>query len=240
MQLGAYYPAVAATPPPRLARASNGRHSLCFLLLVELASGASSPALPPPQPASFSPAACCRLHVVPRHNTLFSQRNSAAKHAVDFFYIFVCLRGAAVLAQAGAAHVRFARRSSERETMFSYCPTHHFTTTKKCLQVGAARQNTWRPSNQHDDARDGSALSQQPRPLLRRLSAAAVVASRTSCESKCRHFAFHLPNGMPHVAAARFHETEISQHYRGKLVGKSPQWRILMPSCSSCMQVKAM
>ena len=211
MQIGAYYPAVAATLPPHLLCASNGRHSLCFLLLVELASGASSPALPPPQPASFSPAACCRLHVVPRHNTLFSQRNSAAKHAVDLFYIFVCLRGAAVLAQAGAAHVRFARRSSERETMFSYCPTHHFTTTKKCLQVGAARQNTWRPSNQHDDererwwsgARDGSALSQQPRPLLRRLSAAAVVASRTSCESKCRHFAVHLPNGMPHVLLPR-------------------------------------
>jgi hypothetical protein len=49
-----------------------------------------------------------------------------------------------------------------------------------------------------------------------------------------QHLAFHPPNGVRHVAAARFNETEILQHYRGKLVGKSAQWRNLMPSCSSC------
>jgi hypothetical protein len=193
MQFGAYFPAVSATLPPHLVCACNDRHRLCFLLLFVLAPGELSPALPPPQPASFSPAACCRLHVVPRHNTLFSQRNSAVKHSVDEFQIAVCLRGTAALTQAGAAHVRFARQSSERETMFSYCPTHHFTTTYKCLQVRAARQNTCRPSNQHRDeregwwsgARDGSAFSQQPRLLLRHLSATAAVASRTSCKSKC-------------------------------------------------------
>ena len=112
MQFGAYFPAVSATLPPHLVCACNDRHRLCFLLLFVLAPGELSPALPPPQPASFSPAACCRLHVVPRHNTLFSQRNSAVKHSVDEFWIAVCLRGTAALAQAGAAHVLFARQSS--------------------------------------------------------------------------------------------------------------------------------